>query len=706
MCVVVRCIRAVCVVMALSALATTAHAQHWVYEGAIVSSRGPTKARAQLAAGLSTIPADFSAQSLGTNTVLVATKRRGISTLEAGVEDEPKRYSRKNNPCKRAKMRRMLMTLSGARCEPNFAQFATAAPDDPLYNPLYENALMSLESAWNISTGSEELVVVVIDSGVLYTHPDLAGNVWINRNEIAGNGIDDDGNSVIDDVYGVNAITWGGPGTLSAAGNPLDDNGHGTHCAGILGARGNNGQGSTGINWRVKIAAAKFLSSSGSGSTSNAIKAVRYATMLRLAGHKVVVTNNSWGGGGYSQALLDAIQAGSAAGIMFIAAAGNAATNTDSTPFYPAALPSDAVISVASVTQTGALSSFSNFGATSVDIAAPGSGIASTYLNNQYAYLSGTSMAAPQISGIVALSQSVCKNQLLTVSQMRGLILGTGTVYSGLSGKVATSAIANADQAVQSAGAVCKPSPTLTPTASPTPTRTLTSTPTATPTPTRTPTTVPSSTPSPAPTATPSSTPPAAPTFTKTPTPSPSATPSYTPTSTPPPTNTPAPAKPIVQPTATSTPASPKATPTSTGTPNPLSISPNKNLTASAQVTIALSTSTTQPRATLKVSGGDGRFIYACPSFTVTLTKGAITGSVTLPSSDPKLNYFELSGTSIGVLQRQRASFKDRVTRPSLKAGTAYTAELCTQIRNALTGAASKKVSAKTTKRRMRVRNL
>jgi hypothetical protein len=119
-----------------------------------------------------------------------------------------------------------------------------------------------------------------------------------------------------------------------------------------------------------------------------------------------------------------------------------------------------------------------------------------------------------------------------------------------------------------------------------------------------------------------------------------------------------------------------------------------------------LSTSTTQPRATLKVSGGDGRFIYACPSFTVTLTKGAITGSVTLPSSDPKLNYFELSGTSIGVLQRQRASFKDRVTRPSLKAGTAYTAELCTQIRNALTGAASKKVSAKTTKRRMRVRNL
>lgn len=688
----VQKIYAVFAAIVLALTSSSAFAQRWVYDGAIVSTRGPTKARALLAAGLPKIPLNFSSQSLSSHTVLVSEKQRGVALLETRGDESPKLYSRKNNPCKRAKMRRALKNLSGARCEPNYAQFATTTPNDPLYNRAYENTLMSLESAWGISTGKDDLVVVVIDTGVLYTHPDLADNIWINKNEIPGNGVDDDNNSVIDDVYGVNTITWAGPGTVSSAGNPLDDHGHGTHCAGIIGARGNNGQGATGVNWRVKIAAAKFLSSSGSGSTSNAIKAVQYATMLRLAGHKVVVTNNSWGGGGFSQALLDAIQAGNAAGIMFVAAAGNAAVNTDSTPFYPAALPSDAVVAVASVTQTGALSSFSNYGATSVDIAAPGSSILSTYLNNQYAYLSGTSMAAPQVSGVVALAQSMCSDRLLSVSDMRSLILSTGTIYPNLSGKVATSAIANAYQALLAASALCNPTPP------------ATATPTLTPTPTTTPS--PSTTPSSTPIASPSATAPAVPTFTRTSTPTSIPTATSTRTTTPTPTNTAPSSGPILKPSATATPVPPTATPTASSTPIPLSLSPNKDLTAGAQVTVSIAAPKSQIRATLQVSGSDGRFIYTCPAFAATLTNGSLTSSVTLPTASPRLNYFALSATFGSKPQTQRATFKGTVNRPALKEGAAYTAALCLNIKNALAGPANKKVGAKARKRKMRVRSL
>jgi subtilisin family serine protease len=692
-------------VAVLGATITGAYAERWIYEGAILSSRGPTPARAALKGGLLNIPSNFSTQRLDSHIVLISEKSRVPSVLASGIEEGPKPYSRRNNPCKRAKFRRIQRRLIGARCEPNYAQFASAAPNDPLYNPSYENTFMSLQSAWNISTGSEDVVAVVIDTGVLYTHPDLADNIWTNPNEIPGNGIDDDGNSVIDDVYGVNAITWGGPATVSAAGNPLDDHGHGTHCAGIIGARGNNGQGTAGINWRVKIAAAKFLSSSGSGSTSNAIKAVRYATMLKNAGHKVVVTNNSWGGGGYSQALMDAIEAGGAAGIMFVAAAGNSAVDTDSTPFYPGALPSDAIVTVASTNQSGTLSSFSNYGLTSVDIAAPGSSILSTYIDNQYAYLSGTSMAAPQVSGIAALAQSVCSNgSLLTVSQLRNILLSTGTTYASLSGKVATSAISNAYQALQAAASTCAtappggvpatPSGTVTPT--PTFSHTPPQTPTATPTSTRTPTSTPTRTPTPTHTRTPTptNTPPTAnpivqPSVPPTP-------PAATPTSPPPATATPRPPN---------TPVPPTATPPSASVPTKLGLSPSSGLTANAQVKFEVFAPSSAKRVTLSVSASDRRWRYSCPAFTVALAGGSLTRTITLPATAPKVDHLQVSAVIANKLQTARASFANSSNRPVVREGTTYTALLCARIKSSVLGSASKK-SARATQRRMRVRNV
>jgi subtilisin family serine protease len=365
---------------------------------------------------------------------------------------------------------------------------------------------MSLPAAWSTTTGSNNLVVVVVDSGIDYTHSDLTSNIWTNPGEVAANGIDDDSNGVIDDVHGYNAI--------NNTGNPMDDNGHGTHCAGILGASGNNALGIAGVAWNVKIAGAKFLSSSGSGYTSNAVKAIDWATNLKLAGHNVILTSNSWGGGGYSQALADAITRAANAGLLFVAAAGNSSLNLETSPSYPASYTNNNIISVASTTnsETATLSGFSNYGTVSVDIAAPGSSIVSTYLDNSYVYLSGTSMAAPQVSGIAILLQAVC-NGSLSYSQVRSTILSTGVTYAGLADKVSTSALANAANAVAAAQELCPldaPPPTATSTPTPTPTPTPVP-PTATATPTSppvedTPTPVPTE-PAIAPTAEPTSTP-------------------------------------------------------------------------------------------------------------------------------------------------------------------------------------------------------
>ena len=190
-------------------------------------------------------------------------------------------------------------------------------------------------------------------------------------------------------------------------GDPMDDNGHGTHVSGTIGAVGNNALGVAGVNWLTQIMGLKFLGSNGSGPISAAVSALNYATMMRNSyGVNIRLTNNSWGGGAFSQALSDAITASGNAGMLFVAAAGNGASDIDATPYYPASYDLPNVIAVAATDSNDALASFSNYGASTVDLAAPGSSILSTYPNNTYVSMSGTSMAAPHVSGAAALAWS------------------------------------------------------------------------------------------------------------------------------------------------------------------------------------------------------------------------------------------------------------------------------------------------------------
>ena len=240
---------------------------------------------------------------------------------------------------------------------------AEAMPNDPMDGSLWALSSIDAQAAWNISTGSAKVVVAVIDTGVDYTHPDLAANIWTNP--YAGH------DGFVGDVHGYNFVADNG--------NPMDDNGHGTNVAGILGAVGNNGIGVTGVDWSVSIMPLKFLNADGTGNLSDAVSAINYATMMRTVyGVNVRVDNCSWGGGQYSPALQTAIQAANNAGILVVTAAGNSSANNDAVAEYPADISSPNVIAVAALAQNGQLASFSNYGATSVAIAAPGVSILST----------------------------------------------------------------------------------------------------------------------------------------------------------------------------------------------------------------------------------------------------------------------------------------------------------------------------------------
>jgi subtilisin family serine protease len=297
-------------------------------------------------------------------------------------------------------------------------------------------------TAWdNNKTGSATVYIGIIDEGYMYTHEDLAANAGVNPGEIAGNGTDDDGNGLVDDVYG-----WDFDGNNNTIFDGAGDD-HGTHVAGTIGGVGGNGKGVAGVVWNVKLLSAKFLGSRG-GTTANAIKAVDYFTDLKVSqGLNIVATNNSWGGGGYSQALKDAIDRANSAGILFIAAAGNSGTNNDTSASYPSNYDSPNVIAVASITSSGGLSSFSQYGSTTVDIGAPGSGIWSSVpvaigkgknatTGSGYASYSGTSMATPHVTGAAALYASINPNA--TAAQIKAAILSSATPTASLAGKTLT----------------------------------------------------------------------------------------------------------------------------------------------------------------------------------------------------------------------------------------------------------------------------
>ncbi|OQY42555.1 MAG: hypothetical protein B6242_16030 [Anaerolineaceae bacterium 4572_78] len=320
--------------------------------------------------------------------------------------------------------------------EPNYIIRLDNTPNDPDFNQLWGLDKISATTAWDIRTESS-IIIAVIDTGIDYTHPDLAANMWVNQGEIPNNGIDDDGNGYIDDIYGYDFA--------NGDGEPLDDHFHGTHCAGTIAAIGNNGTGVVGVNWSAKIMALKFfkLDSFGrpSGKISDAISAIEYATSM---GAKI--TSNSWGGGPESQALSDAIQFAQQKGALFIAAAGNKSVNTDRYSHYPSGYDLSNIISVAATDQYDALSEFSNYGATSVDLGAPGTDIYSTVPNGSYGTLSGTSMATPHVAGLAGLLWS--HNPSWTYRKVRDKILSSVEPLSSLAGKTVSGGRLNAYKAL------------------------------------------------------------------------------------------------------------------------------------------------------------------------------------------------------------------------------------------------------------------
>jgi subtilisin family serine protease len=321
-------------------------------------------------------------------------------------------------------------------------------PNDPLFNEQWSllnagqragtaGADVCATRAWTKTRGSRKIVVAVIDTGVDYNHQDLNKNIWTRPASLAPYSDEDLGD--FDDRHGFDAA--------DNDGDPMDDNGHGTHCAGIIGAEGDNSDGIAGVNWEVEIMPLKFLGRNGSGTTKDAIECINYVIARKKAGVDVRIISASWGSTARSRALGDAIKRAGDEGILFIAAAGNSSTNNDTRPHYPSNYDLPNVLSVAALTRTDALARFSNYGAKTVHIAAPGAEIMSTWPGNQYEEHSGTSMATPVVSGVAALILSV--NPDLSVTDLRKRLLDTVDKIPALDGKVSSGGRVNAASAVR-----------------------------------------------------------------------------------------------------------------------------------------------------------------------------------------------------------------------------------------------------------------
>ena len=350
-------------------------------------------------------------KSTGESRINAITKRHGAKEIKRFKQPKNIRNSTitqwrtiklSNNANKKKVMEALQKNPFVEIVEPNYKVNINALPNDPMFSSLWglhntgqtggtNDSDIDAPEAWDNLTGANSnIIVAVIDTGVDYNHPDLAANMWTNPDEIPANGIDDDSNGYIDDVYGYDFYNYDA--------DPWDDRNHGTHVAGTISAVGNNNIGVTGVSWGARIMAVKFLSASGSGYTSDAVNAVLYATGM---GAKIM--NNSWGGGGYSQALADAISAANDAGSLFVAAAGNSSRNNDRVPHYPSSYDISNVLAVAATDHEDLLAYFSSYGASTVDLSAPGVNILSTVPGSSYASFNGTSMATPHVAGAAAL---------------------------------------------------------------------------------------------------------------------------------------------------------------------------------------------------------------------------------------------------------------------------------------------------------------
>ncbi|MBK6424736.1 MAG: S8 family serine peptidase [Blastocatellia bacterium] len=282
--------------------------------------------------------------------------------------------------------------------------------------------------AWQHGMGSSDLVVAVIDSGIDLKHEDLVENLWVNEGETPGNGIDDDGNGVVDDVHGYDAI--------ANSGDPDDDLGHGTHVAGIIGAVGDNDRGVSGVNWTTRVMALRFLGATGGGQTSDAIACIDYILKMNERGANVRVVNCSWGSTERSAALEEAINRAIRSGVLFVCAAGNDGIDSDATPHYPSAYPNMGILSVAALSPNETIAPFSNFGELSVDIAAPGVDILSTLPDGAYGFASGTSMASPFVAGMAALVAS--SNPKMPLELIRARVLDGRQAVPGFDSRLMT----------------------------------------------------------------------------------------------------------------------------------------------------------------------------------------------------------------------------------------------------------------------------
>jgi subtilisin family serine protease len=337
--------------------------------------------------------------------------------------------------------------------EPNFeieldATYGPVLPRDPQFNEQWalansgqrggkQGADISATLAWATTVGSEDVVVAVLDSGVDYTHEDLIKNMWMRPNTMAP--YQDQELGTIDDEYGFNAI--------DSAADPMDENGHGTHCAGIIGAEGENDIGIAGVNWKVKIMPLKFMNAGGFGTTKDAIEAINYVIDRKKAGVNVRVISASWGSTQRSRALEDVIRKAYENDILFVAAAGNSTVNNDRNPHFPSSYNVPNVISVAALDRNDQLATFSNYGVKSVAIAAPGVDILSTWLGDAYEEKSGTSMATPVVSGVAALV--LAEHPRMSVDDLKKKLLASTDPIVALKGKIATGGRINAAKALE-----------------------------------------------------------------------------------------------------------------------------------------------------------------------------------------------------------------------------------------------------------------